>query len=161
MPSPFSASCDSWIFANGNPNEKKNLLKSASVWSHPRLRILNEAQRVSVKIYLHKCCGFFESTGKISWSPSEGFARSCFRKKLIWKVFTKNSPKRNYYWNPFFSYLTTCNFTKKEPHHSYFLMTFEKIFQNTVLCQSTGKATEGTEVFVLMCFRKKLIWGIP
>ena len=27
-------------------------------------------------------------------------------------------------------------------------MIFEKIFQNTVLCQNTGKATEGTEVFV-------------
>ena len=26
-------------------------------------------------------------------------------------------------------------------------MTFEKIFQNTVLCQSTGKGTERTEVF--------------
>ena len=33
-------------------------------------------------------------------------------------------------------------------------MTFEKIFQNAVLCQSTGKATEGTEVFV----QKKLWW---
>ena len=73
--------------------EKKNLLKSASVWSHPRLRILNETQRVSVKIYLHKCCGFFESTGKISWSPSEGFAQSCFKKKLIWKVLQKIHPK--------------------------------------------------------------------
>ena len=36
-------------------------------------------------------------------------------------------------------------------------MTFEKIFQNAVLCQSTGKATEGTEVFVQIYFRKKLI----
>ena len=26
-------------------------------------------------------------------------------------------------------------------------MTFEKIFQNTVLCQNTGKGTERTEVF--------------
>ena len=26
-------------------------------------------------------------------------------------------------------------------------MTFEKIFQNTILCQNTGKGTERTEVF--------------
>ena len=37
-------------------------------------------------------------------------------------------------------------------------MTFEKIFQKTVLCQNTGK---GTEVFVCICFSKKLIWRIP
>ena len=59
--------------------------------------------------------------------------------------FYKKWPKRNYYWSPFFSYLTSCIFTEKEPHHSYFPLTFEKIFQNTVFCQSTGKATEGTE----------------
>ena len=41
-----------------------------------------------------------------------------------------------------------------------FSNTFEKIFQNTVLCQKTGKATEGTEVFVRICFSKKLIWRI-
>ena len=35
-------------------------------------------------------------------------------------------------------------------------MTFEKIFQNTVLCQNTGKATQGTEVFARICFSKKL-----
>ena len=46
-----------------------------------------------------------------------------------------------------YSYLTTCNFTEKEPHGSYFPITFEKNFQNTVLCQNTGKGTEGTEVF--------------
>ena len=46
-----------------------------------------------------------------------------------------------------FIYLKTCNFTKKEPHGSYFPMTFEKIFQNTVLYQNTGKGTERTEVF--------------
>ena len=44
----------------------ENLLKSASVWSHPCLGNLNEAQRASVKIYLHKYCDFFQSTGKIS-----------------------------------------------------------------------------------------------
>ena len=33
-------------------------------------------------------------------------------------------------------------------------MTFEKIFQNAVLCQSTGKATEGTEVFVRIFLEK-------
>ena len=36
-------------------------------------------------------------------------------------------------------------------------MTFEKIFQNTVYCQNTGKATEGAEVFDRICFSKKLI----
>ena len=36
-------------------------------------------------------------------------------------------------------------------------MTLEKIFQNTVLCQNTDKATEGTEVFVRIRFTKKLI----
>ena len=43
---------------------------------------------------------------------------------------------------------------KKESHQSYFPMTFEKIFQNTVLCQDTGKGTERTEVFARICFRK-------
>ena len=89
------------------------------------------------------------------------------------KVFQKDSPKavlekswsekfhkkftqKRLLWSPFLSYLTTCSFTEKEPHPSYFPMTFEKIFQNTVLCQNTGKATQGTEVFVRICFSKKL-----
>ena len=79
-----------------------------------------------------------------SWS--EKFHKKLTQKKLLW--------------SPFFSYLTTCNFTEKEPHHSYFPMIFENIFQNTVLRQNTGKATEGTEVFVRICFSKKLIWRI-
>ena len=36
---------------------------------------------------------------------------------------------------------------KKESHDSYFQMTFEKIFHNTVLCQNTGKRTDRTEEF--------------
>ena len=36
-------------------------------------------------------------------------------------------------------------------------MTLEKVLQNTVLCQNTGKATERTEVFVRICFSKKRI----
>ena len=75
------------------------------------------------------------------------------------KNFTKIH-KKKLLWIPFFSYLTTYNFTEKEPHHSYCPMNFEKVFQNALLCQNTGKATEGTEVFVRTCFSKKLIWRI-
>ena len=36
---------------------------------------------------------------------------------------------------------------RKNPMTPFFPMTFEKIFQNTDLCQNTGKGTERTEVF--------------
>ena len=78
--------------------------------------------------------------------------QSYFRKKLIWKISQKIRSKETS--SPFFSYILTC---KKQPHHSYFPMTFEKIFRNTVFCQNTGKATEGFEVFIRICFSKKLI----
>ena len=32
-----------------------------------------------------------------SLDGTERFTRSCFRKKLIWKISQKSSPKRNYY----------------------------------------------------------------
>ena len=40
-------------------------------------------------------------------------------------------------------------------------MTFENIFQSIVLCQSSGKGTEETEVFALIYFRIKLMWRMP
>ena len=93
MPSPFSCGPVIRECSRMETQIEKEILKSASVWSHPRIGNLNEAQRVSVKIYLHKYCGFSQSTGKISWSLSEGFAPSCFRKTLIWKVLQKIHPK--------------------------------------------------------------------
>ena len=120
-------------------------MKSASVWSHPCLSNLSDTQRTNVKIYLHKCCDFFQNTGK-----------NCFRKKLIWKISQNIHPEE-----------TIMKFFFQLPHNlelhckrSYFPVTFEKNFQNTLLCQKTGKATEGTEVFVRICFTKKLIWRI-
>ena len=120
-----------------------------------RLGTSNEAQWASIKIYLHEYCDFFQSTVKISWSLSKGVLEKSWS-----ETFRKKFTQKKLLWSPLFSYLTTCNFTEKEPHHSYFPMIFEKIFQNTVLCQNTGKATEGTEVFVRICFSKKLIWRI-
>ena len=76
---------------------------------------------------------------------AERFGRSCFRKQLIWKLSKKFS-RQKLFWSPTFSCLKTCNFTKKN-HDSYFPITFEKVFQNTVLRQSTGKRTERTEAF--------------
>ena len=93
MPSPFSCGPVIRECSRMETQIEKEILKSASVWSHPRIGNLNEAQRVSVKIYLHKYCGFSQSTGKISWSLSEGFAPSCFRKTLIWKVLQKIHPE--------------------------------------------------------------------
>ena len=90
---------------------------------------------------------------------TERFAWNCFTKKLIWKISQKFTQKK-LFWSPVFSYLKTCNSTKKEPHESYFPMTFEKIFQNSVLCQNTGKETEGTEVFAQIRFSKKPNWKI-
>ena len=55
-----------------------------------------------------------------SWS--EKFHKKITQKKLLW--------------SPFFSYLTTCNFTEKEPHHSYFPMIFERFFR-ILLCGRT------------------------
>ena len=89
----------------------------------------------------------------------KGSPKAVLEKSWSEKFHIKLTQKR-LLWSPFWSYITTCNFIEKEPHHSYFPMTFEKIFQNTVLCQNTGKATEGSEVFVRMCFSKKLIWRI-
>ena len=90
----------------------------------------------------------------------DGFALSCLNKKEadLWN-FAKNLPKRNYY--AVLSSVTSQPETSlKKTHQGYFLMTFENIFQNTVLCQNTGKRTEVTEVFARKCFRKKLIWEI-
>ena len=98
---------------------------------------------------------------------TERFTRSCFREKLIWKVSQKTHLKETI-WSLSFSFLKTCNFTKKEPHGSYFPVTFEKAFQNTVLC--TGKALakeqKETEVFIsdLKSFtkviREKVWWSL-
>ena len=74
----------------------ENLLKSVSVWSHPRLGNLNEAHSASVKSYLHKYCDYFQNTAKISWSLSEGSPK-LFQKKADLKNFTKNLLKRNYW----------------------------------------------------------------
>ena len=57
-----------------------------------------------------------------SWS--ENFHKKFIQKKL---------------WSPFFSYITSYNFTEKEPHHSYFPMTFEKISQNIVCVRTLVK----------------------
>ena len=43
--------------------------------------------------------------------------------------FHKKLPQKKLLWSPFFSYVTTCSVTEKEPNHSYFPMTFEKIFR--------------------------------
>ena len=119
----------------------ENLLKLASVWSHPHLGNLNEAQRAKVNIYRtntvtssrtllksHKVFQKDSSEAVLEKSYSEKFHKEFTQKKLLW--------------SPFFSYLITCNFTENQPHHSYFPMTFEKTFQNTVLCQNTSNATE-------------------
>ena len=83
------------------------------------------------------------------------FAQSCFRKKLIWKISQKIHAKETIM-KAFLELPQNLQLHwKKEPHQSYFPMTFEKIFQNTVLYQDTGKRTEKTEVFARICFRKK------
>ena len=123
-------------------------------------RELNESRRTSVKIYLHKYCDFFQRTLVKSHKVFQKDSPKAVLEKSWSEKFHKKFTQKRLLWSPFFSYLTTCNFTEKEPHHSYFPMTFEKIFQNTVLCQNTGKATEGTEVFDRICFSKKLIWRI-
>ena len=77
---------------------------------------------------------------------SERFARSCFRKKLIWKISTKVLPKETVM--KFFLQLPQKPvISRKKNQDSYFPITFEKVFQNTVLCQNTGKGTERTEAF--------------
>ena len=86
----------------------------------------------------------FEAVLEKSWS--EKFYKKFIQKKLLLKSFFQLPHNLQLHW--------------KKTYRSYFLMTFEKIFQNAVLCQSTGKATEGTEVFVRIYFRKKLIWII-
>ena len=120
-------------------------MKSASVWSHQRLSNLGDTQRTSVKIYLHKYCDFFQNTGK-----------NCFRKKLIWKISQNIHPEETIKK----SFLQLPHNLELHWKRSYFPMLFEKIFQNTVLCQKTGKATEGTEAFVRICLTKMLIWRI-
>ena len=80
----------------------------------------------------------------------------CFRKKLILNVSQKIHPKETIM-KSFLQLPHNLQLHRKKTHHSYFLMTFEKIFQKTVLCQNPGKGTEGTETFVRICFSKKLI----
>ena len=69
----------------------ENLLKSANVWSLPHLRIFNEAERASSKfictVTLTSSRALVRSPSRaLVKSPAEWFARSCFRKKLIWKI---------------------------------------------------------------------------
>ena len=71
--------------------------------------------------------------------------------------FHKKFTQKRLLWSPFFSYLTTCNFTEREPHHIYFPMTFEKIFQNTVYVRTLVKKQKELK-YLSACFSKKLIW---
>ena len=87
-------------------------------------------------------------------------ALSWFRKKLIWKISPKIHLKETIIEVLFSVTSQPATSLKTNPITVFFLMTFEKIFQNIVLCQNTGKTTQGTEVFVRICFRKKLIWRI-
>ena len=57
------------------------------------------------------------------------------------KNFTKIHPKETIM-KSILQLPQNLQFTKKEPHDRYFSMAFEKIFQNTVLCQNTGKGAE-------------------
>ena len=131
--------------------QESDLIRATGTWMKPKGQVskftcTNTVTSSRTLVKSHKVFQKDSPKAVLEKSWSEKFHKKFTQKRLLW--------------SPFFSYLTTCNFTEKKPHHSYFPMTFEKIFQNTVLCQNTGKATEGTEVFVRICFRKKLIWRI-
>ena len=128
-----------------------DLIRASGIWMKPKGQVSKftciytvTSSRTLVKSHNVFQKDSPEAVLEKSWS--EKFHEEFTQKKLLWIRF--------------FSYLTTYNFTEKEPHHSYFLMNFEKVFQNTVLCQNIGEATEGTEVFVRICFSKQLIWRI-
>ena len=98
------------------------------------IRNLNEAQRASVKIYVtssrtlvksHKVFQKHSPQAVLEKSWSETFHIKITQKRLSW--------------SPFLSYLTTCNFTEKEPHHSYFPMAFGKIFHVRTLVKQQTK----------------------
>ena len=88
---------------------------------------------------------------------TEGFARSCFRKKLIWKVSQKITTKETIM-KSFFQLRHNLQRHWKRTQSQLFSDDFWKDFQNTVLYQNTGKGTEGTEKFARVYFRKKVIW---
>ena len=90
----------------------QNLLAEILTSSRPLVKSHKGLQRDSPEAVLEK-----------SWS--ENFHKKFILKKLLW--------------SPFFSYITSYNFTEKEPHHSYFPMTFEKISQNIVCVRTLVK----------------------
>ena len=75
---------------------------------------------------------------------TEGFARSCFRKKLIWKVSQKITTKETIM-KSFFQLRHNLQRHWKRTQSQLFSDDFWKDFQNTVLYRNIGKGTEGTE----------------
>ena len=128
-----------------------DLVRALGIWIKPKGQVskitcTNTVTSSRTLVKSHKVFQKDSPEAVLEKSWSEKFHKKFTQKKLLWI--------------PFFSYLTTYNYTEKEPHHSYFPMNFEKVFQNTFLCQNIGEATEGTEVFIRICFSKQLIWRI-
>ena len=93
----------------------------------------------------------------LKWT--EGFARSCFRKKQIWKIPQKIHPKETIM-KSFLQLPHNLQLHWKRTPWQLFSNDFWKKFLEYCFVSDTGNGTEETEVFARICFRKKLIWKI-
>ena len=119
--------------------------------------------RAIVQIYLDKYCDSFRTQVK-SDKGLKGtvvFARRCFTIKLIWKIL-QNIHSKETLMKSFFQLSHNCNFTEKEPHRSYFLMIFERLFIilfDVKRLVNLVKAWK-KQAFARWCSTKKLVWKI-
>ena len=125
-----------------------DLIRTSGMWMKPKGQVSKSTCKNTVTsaralVKSHKVFQMDSPEDLLEKSWSETLHKKFTQKRLLW--------------SPFFSYLTTCNFSEREPHHSYFPMTFEKIFQNTVYVRTLVKKQKELK-YLSACFSKKLIW---
>ena len=125
-----------------------DLIRTSGMWMKPKGQVSKSTCKNTVTsaralVKSHKVFQMDSPEDLLEKSWSETLHKKFTQKRLVW--------------SPFFSYLTTCNFSEREPHHSYFPMTFEKIFQNTVYVRTLVKKQKELK-YLSACFSKKLIW---
>ena len=121
-----------------------NFIRASGIWMKPKGQVskftcTNTVTSSRTQVKSHKV---FQKD-----SPEVVSEKSWFEK------FHKKFTQRNYH--EFLSSVTSQLTTslKKNPITVIFWWIL-KVFQNAFLCYNTGKATEGTEVFVRICFSK-------
>ena len=127
-----------------------DLIRTSGMWMKPKGKVsksacANTLTSARTLVKSHKVFQKDSPEDLLEKSWSEKFHKKLTQKRLLWSRF--------------FSYLTTCNFTEREPHHSYFPITFEKIFQSTVYVRTLVKKQKKLK-YLSACFIKKLIWRI-